>query len=170
MIDVKDTLETDVAGEEPKISQDSEENLLADEPDTSTDGSEIGEDSAEVDDGEAKVDAPDYEKIIEADLNELRASFPELRELKNISELKNPMRFAALRDLGLSAAEAYLATSSPRSSYDNRSHLRASVPGGAGVATEMSRSEYDIARDIFSELSDSEIRKLYRKVTNNKKG
>ena len=110
-------------------------------------------------------ESTDYSEIIEADIKELRTTFAELRDLESISELKNPMRFAALRDLGLSATEAYLATSMPRPAYDNRAHLTASVPGGAGVATEMSRNEYAIARDLFTELSDSEIRKLYRKVT-----
>lgn len=109
--------------------------------------------------------AIDYPSVIEADIKELRSQFPELRDLERISELKNPMRFAALRDLGLSATEAYLATSMPQRTYDNRAHLTASVPGSAGVASEMSHSEYAIARDIFTELSDSEIRKLYRKVT-----
>ncbi len=112
-----------------------------------------------------ETERTDYSEIIEADIKELRTTFAELRDLESISELKNPLRFAALRDLGLSATEAYLATSAPRPVYDNRAHLTASVPGSAGVATEMSRNEYAIARDLFTELSDSEIRKLYRKVT-----
>ena len=123
------------------------------------------QDIAESNESNAQPDELDYAKIIEADIDELRKTFPELSELKTISELENPMRFAALRDLGLSASEAYLATATVRATYDNRAHLKASVPGSAGVATEMSRSEYAMARDIFTDLSDSEIRKLYRKVT-----
>ena len=111
-------------------------------------------------------DEVDYEEVIERDLAELRESFPECRErLTGISELKDPMRFAALRDLGLSAKEAFLATGGVRRGYDNRAHLTSSVPAYARAAAEMPRAEYEAARELFSDLSESEIRKLYRKVT-----
>ena len=99
------------------------------------------------------------------DVMELKRIFPELRDISDVTELKNPMRYAALRDLGLSAEEAYLATRGRAAAYDNRAHLTRSVPGGASVSREMSRGDYDMAREIFSDLSDAEIRKLYRKVT-----
>ena len=150
-------------GVEEEINVDAQEISTEEAPEIK--GAENEEEKTEEKDANPTSDATDYAKIIEADIEELRDAFPELKDLNAISELENPMRFAALRDLGLSATEAYLATSAPRPAYDNRAHLRASVPGGAGVATEMSRSEYAMARDIFTDLSDSEIRKLYRKVT-----
>ena len=86
--------------------------------------------------------------------------------MKNIDELADPVRFGALRDLGLTAKEAYLASGGKKRSYDNRTHLISSVPGGARSAVDgISRVELDMARDIFGSMSESEIQKLYRKVT-----
>ena len=110
-------------------------------------------------------DAPDYDEIAREDVAELKKNFPELRNLSDLTELKNPLRYAALRDLGLSATEAYLATGGRAPTYDNRAHLTPSVPSGASLSREMSRGDYDMAKEIFSDLSDAEIRKLYRKVT-----
>ena len=113
-----------------------------------------------------KESETDYGEVIEQDLAELRESFPECRaRLTGISELKDPMRFAALRDLGLSAKEAFLATGGVKRGYDNRAHLTSSVPAYAKAAQEMPRAEYEAARELFSDLTESEIRKLYRKVT-----
>ena len=149
-------------------------------PETKTDGadadgnpeaSEIAESTENDSPAEAEQEqygednSPDYGEIAANDLAELKRTFPELREVNDITELNNPMRYAALRDLGLSAEEAYLATNRQRSSYDNRAHLTPSVPGGASVVREMSRNDYDMAREIFSDMSDAEIRKLYRRVT-----
>lgn len=107
----------------------------------------------------------DYSEIAAKDLSELKALFPELGEIRDLTEIKNPLRYAALRDLGLSAEEAYLATNAQRRAYDTRAHLTSTVPVGATTAIEMPRSDYDMARELFGELSDTEIRKLYRKVT-----
>ena len=117
------------------------------------------------DEDAAEDNAVDYDAIAANDLAELKRAFPELKDVYDVSELNNPMRYAALRDLGLSAEEAYLATRGRRDSYDNRAHLTPSVPGGASVMREMSRNDYNMAREIFSDMSDAEIRKLYRKVT-----
>ena len=121
--------------------------------------------SAESEEAPIEPDAPDYAAIVEEDVKELRESFPELRTIKDVTELKNPVRFAALRDLGLTATEAYLASGGARRAYDNRSHLTATVPAPARVASEIPRREYDVARELFSDMTDSDIRKLYRKVT-----
>lgn len=114
----------------------------------------------------AQDDTLDYEAIIKEDIDTLRAIFPELHGIRNITDLENPMRYAALRDLGLSAEEAYLATTPKRRTRDNRSHLLSGVPRSASAHTTlMSESELETARQIFSGLSDSEIKKLYKKVT-----
>ena len=122
------------------------------------------EGEASISDGgdEAEVD---YAARVEEDLNEIRKQFPTLSALNDISELKNPLRFGALRDLGLTVKEAFLASGGARSSYDNRSHLTASVPKRASSGIEMSRKEYELAKDLFSTLSDSKIKKLYQRVT-----
>ena len=105
------------------------------------------------------------EKTILSDLAQLKNSFPELKDLTSIDSLNNPIRYAALRDLGLSPEEAYLATSRPRSG--GRSHLTSSVPRTASApASAMTKQEMQMAREIFSGLDDIEIQKLYKKVTN----
>lgn len=157
MIENKELLDGDVDSATPDESPVTVENT-----DTETD---TGSEEIPVADADDVSDAPDYDEIARADLIELKRSFPELRNISDITELQNPIRYAALRDLGLTAEEAYLATSRRRGSYDNRAHLTPSIPGSASVGGEMSGADYDMARELFSELSDSEIRKLYRKVT-----
>ena len=115
---------------------------------------------ATADDGET-----DYASIVEEDLTSLRSEFPELRGINSILELRNPVRYGALRDLGLTPAEAYLATEGRSVRKDNRSHLVSSVPKStARPMTDIPKRELEIARELFSDLSDREIHKLYRKV------
>ena len=115
---------------------------------------------------ERAQDEVDYAAVLGADIEELKATFPELGSMKNIDELADPVRFGALRDLGLTAKEAYLASGGKKRSYDNRTHLVSSVPGGARSAADgISRADLDMARDIFGSMSESEIQRLYRKVT-----
>ena len=108
----------------------------------------------------------DYEALIEEDLRALKREFPELSELSHITELENPMRYAALRDLGLTPREAYLATSERKRVRDNRAHLSPAAPRRAGTPTGgMSRVELEHARELFSGMNDTEIQALYRRVT-----
>lgn len=108
----------------------------------------------------------DYAAVVARDVAELRSQFSELSELTNITELANPMRYAALRDLGLTAAEAYLATSPRAKRADTRAHLTGTVPKGASLPRgSMSSAELDAARDIFTGMSDAQIQALYKKVT-----
>ena len=117
---------------------------------------------------EVASDAPDYAAIIEEDLETLRRTFTEMRGVKSITELDNPLRYAALRDLGLSAREAYLATSERREKRDNRSHLVGATPrAGAYSSSLMSRDEIRAARQLFDGMSDADIQSLYKKVTRN---
>ena len=125
----------------------------------------VGDEPPSDEDG-GESEAPDYARMVEEDLSALRAAFPELSTLTDISELKNPVRFGALRELGLSAEEAYLATGGRRRTPDNRAHLKSSVPRGAGGGTgTIPRSELEMARAIFGDMSDREIQNLYNKVT-----
>ena len=111
------------------------------------------------------VDAVDYARVAAEDLVTLKAEFPELLELRDICELNNPLRYAALRDLGLSPAEAYLATAKRTPKRDNRAHL--SAVGSISYAPQgtMTEAEMSAARELFSDISDAQIRKLYKKVT-----
>ncbi len=110
--------------------------------------------------------ALDYGELMHRDIEELHTLFPHLYDKKSVLELDNPLRYAALRDLGLSPKEAYLASSNINVGYDNRSHITSSAPRGASSSSDMlSANELEAARIIFSDLSDRDIQKLYKKVT-----
>lgn len=106
-----------------------------------------------------------FEELARRDLAELASRFPETRNLRSITDLPNALRYAELRDLGLSPTEAYLATGKLRTPQDNRAHLHSSVPKGSSDAgSYMKASELNSARELFSSLSDDEIRRLYKRV------
>lgn len=115
-----------------------------------------------------EIEKNDATATLEEDLNTLKAEFPELAEIESITELGNPTRYAALRDLGLTAREAYLATSSRTvSRTDNRAHLISGVPRAArSPLTSMTKSQLAEARELFKGMSDAQIHQLYKKVTN----
>lgn len=108
----------------------------------------------------------DYAELARIDLERLHALFPETASCSNISELDGAIRYAELRDLGLTPEEAYLATRGRPKRQDNRSHLSSAVPRSAGSpAGAMTRSELEGAREIFPGLGDREIARLYRRVS-----
>jgi hypothetical protein len=122
-----------------------------------TDTLEITPDSA--------PDALDYESIIADDIARLKAEFPELVGIRDITDLNNPLRYAALRDLGLSPAEAYLATAK-RSKADTRAHLKSAHGRNAAPSgSSMSYAELTAARELFPGKNDAELARLYRRVT-----
>lgn len=124
---------------------------------------EENESAAEGENAPAPID---YEALAREDAEILASIFPNLRGIASVTELKNPLRYAALRDLGLSPKEAYLATCEPAAAYDNRSHLFSTAQGKRGSAEcQMTRSELEAARELFDGLSDREIHSLYKKVT-----
>lgn len=141
------------------------------EADNLTDDVTDGVTQTEIEDGEplpsdGRSERIDYARVAKEDLIELQAQFPALRGLGSVAELPNPLRYGALRDLGLTPREAYLATSPmPAPRHDNRAHLRSSIPKGrVGDGARMSSSELESARILFGNLSDAEIHRLYRKV------
>ena len=109
----------------------------------------------------------DYAKMAEEDLATIREKIPAMKHLASLTDLAQFERFAALREAGLSAEEAFWATSHSMVHaipYDNRSHLRSASPRGAsGAPHAMTADEMAAARDLFSDLSDAEIRTLYAK-------
>jgi hypothetical protein len=129
-------------------------------PERGSDGATKNEDK------DITVSATDYEALMRSDLTELQRLFPHLLDKRSITELDDPLRYAKLRDLGLSPKEAYLASAKIESVYDNRSHIIPSYSRAAGSSSSsLSGDELEKARFIFSELSDREIQKLYKKVT-----
>ena len=121
----------------------------------------IGEGAGDAEEG------TDFAKIADADLIALKHEFSELHSLESIAELEIAERYGALRDLGLTPREAYLATAKRPRRYDTRAHLQSAVPIKAGAPdVGMSQRELAAARELFSGLSDSEIRSLYKRVKN----
>ena len=106
----------------------------------------------------------DVEGLLRGELEDLKKVFPELSSAGDITEIKNPLRYAALRDLGLSPTEAYLAARGVVSTSNNRAHLSASVPRVTGRSASMPKEELERAREIFFGMSDSDIQRLWRKV------
>lgn len=142
----------------------------APEPKSEERDESVAEDNADSVSDASPHDAPDgaeidYEALIASDVAYLKAEFPELAGIKNVTDLNNPLRYAALRDLGLTPAEAYMATAK-RSARDTRSHLMSargrSMAQDAGM---MSQLELATARDLFPGRSDSELQRLYKRVT-----
>ena len=134
------------------------------EPQSTDEGEQSG--AAEGNAMSGKSESEYYEKLIEEDIRTLKREFAELSGLCSITELDNPIRYGALRDLGLSAAEAYLATRKTHRRSDNRAHLVTALPPMSSLPENaMTDRELEGAREIFSDISDTEIRKLYRKVT-----
>ena len=107
----------------------------------------------------------DYEALVRSDMAQLSEQFSDGDEIR-LSDLKNPMRYGALRDLGLTPGEAYLASGGKKERVDNRAHLSSSVPKISSRSfSEIPRSQLEAVRHIFSDMSEREIRNLYRKVT-----
>ncbi len=105
-----------------------------------------------------------YELDFDNDLREIREHLPAASPDKNA--IAENERYAELRALGLTPAEAYLATRQNEPGFDNRSHLTAALPKSSPITkNQMSRQELDMARSLFGELDDSELRSLYKRVT-----
>ena len=119
----------------------------------------------EATDAETEVYAEESAVDANEPLTELCESYPELTP-ENAAALCNLERYRELRALGLSVEEAYRATSKKKPMPDNRAHLSVSVGGGGAPASHgISEPELRSAREIFSGMSDAEIRRLYKRVT-----
>ena len=116
-------------------------------------------------DAEAEVYAEEPAIDVSEPLTELCESYPELTP-ESAEALCNLERYRELRALGLSVEEAYRATAKKKPTADNRAHLSVSVGGGGTPASHgISEPELRSAREIFSDMSDAEIRRLYKRVT-----
>lgn len=127
--------------------------------------SHTGGAAGESEDADATGAPVDYAALAARDLGEIKRLAPALAGLSHLAELPNALRYAALRDAGLSVEEAlhaachaYLA---PRAA-DNRAHLRSAVPiGAAGTPSRMTAAEMREARELFGDLTEGEIERLY---------
>ena len=153
--------------DETTVTEAEEVDITTNETRESSDSSEGVEytDTPEVHSPEEDKTAIDYERLMKEDVDTLRSHFPELADIGDITDLDDPLRYAALRDLGLTPAEAYRATAK-RAYTDTRSHLkRAHGKNASGSTSLMSPTELMAARDIFPDKSDAEIQRLYKRVS-----
>ena len=175
MTEITDIEKTQEAAKEQDTAltndnQDIQSTVLSEKADT------IYEEQDELYDTEDDIEpsAPDntndYEEALDLseDINTLKATFPELSGTENIDSLENPKRYTELRNIGLTAVEAYLATTPSKRTRDNRSHLGGNVPIRAHTpGTPMPAKDLRLARELFGGVSDAEILRLYNKVTGN---
>lgn len=108
----------------------------------------------------------DYARIAMEDLAEIKRLDPSYAPAVHLGDLPFAHRFAELRDLGLSVAEA-LAAAAPRfDRYDGRRHLRAVAPRGTKSPDGgLDRDRMKEAKMLFSGMSEAEINALYRRVS-----
>lgn len=116
---------------------------------------EYAEDSTEDNRDEDALD-------INEDMEELKKQFPELWDLSSADELQNKEKYLRFRGLGLTPAEAYMASGGARVKERPRPTSPLSVKRrDEGIPDRQLR----MARELFSEMSDTEIQALYRRVT-----
>ena len=129
---------------EDAVSSEAEPDIGATADETATVGAENG-------DG-----APD----ICAELGEF---FPGITE-ESADAVCNLERYRQLKALGLSTEEAYRATARQRTA-DSRSHLSGAVGSAAPPRRgDISEQELRSARELLGDISDAEIRRLYKRV------
>ena len=122
-------------------------------------GEEVG---CELKKSEISEDA-DEEIDIEDEVENLRAESPEITEMR---EELNEERYLELRALGLTPEEAYLASARPKKLRPTTAHLSDSTPKSMkSREAKIPYTELMRARQIFVGMDDSEIQRLYKKVT-----
>ena len=143
------------------------------------DGAETGEPEAEEQPEDASPEAAPaqddfFRRQAEEDLAILRQIDLETAAYRHLGEMPGAIRFAELRELGLSVEEAYYAVrgakpEKPTPDRGGRAHLHASVPGRAATGgVGMTVGEIEAARRLFPGLPDREIASLYRRVNENR--
>lgn len=119
------------------------------------------------------------EAVYARDLAAIQKEYPATKNYKHLKELPNLKRFVELMQTGkMSAVEAFelshpqqakdqIVKSVKQSSLnDTKSHLKSTIPKKSGGKREISNSEMREYRDMFPDLSDKEIEKLCRRVSN----
>ena len=118
-----------------------------------------------------------FEAKAQSDLKELHLAYPETQKYKHVRELPAEIlqKFGKYRELGLPAKEAYAAANpdgvradvaasvKKQAMHDSKAHLQSTVPKSSkndGVV--MSKAELISWREMFPNMSDAEIKKLYK--------
>lgn len=151
---------------EEKLTQTVEEPLEPQSTPEETPAEAVMESPKEAPTEEPAEEEVDYAALAAEDLAQIKKLDPAYAPAAHLSELPFARRFAELRDLGLSVAEA-LAAASPRfEGRDSRAHLRALSPRGSrSTADSLDRAQMKEAKLLFSGLSEAQINALYRRVS-----
>lgn len=99
----------------------------------------------------ATTDAANARKMIEADIAELKKSYPDI-EISDIRKIPNFDKFARFRDAGLNATEAFAAAnpnalresgakSAKQANINSKNHLKSNVPSGGDKAVLVTSEE-----------------------------
>lgn len=123
------------------------------------------------------VRAQQFQEKAARDLAELKASYGQLESCKDIRDIPNFDQWYKLRDMGLTAKQAFAAANpdgireaaanaSKQSAIQNtKAHLQSSVPkASAQEGIRMSRAELEQWKAMFPKLSNKEIISLYRRT------
>ena len=117
----------------------------------------------------------DYAAMAESDLAEINKAFPSV-QIKSLLEIKDTRRYGELRDMGLSAKEAFLATSADMITANaervgankatGKAHLQSVArKAGAKASSQMTNAERSFCREFFPEgTSDEDIERLFAKT------
>jgi hypothetical protein len=161
--------EEDDAAEDAQEDTDADEENGEGDTDEDAEGAEEGGERGD-DDGQ-----PDFAAMAAADVAEIGKAYPALG-IKSLTELNNLKRFGELRDMGMTAVEAFRATNADRLTANaeqvgankatGKAHLQSvAKKAGARAASQMTKAERDTARELFGDLSDEELEGLFKKVT-----
>lgn len=153
----EDEAPANMAGDTLEIAETSCE----DEEDTPESTELYAEDAEDRDLAFEDEDAP-AENVESYDIEELKKSFPELSSLGSLSDLLYPEKYAKFRGLGLSPAEAFLATGQ---ALKPKKAAPSSPISVARQRDGIPNRELKFAREIFTDLCDKEIHELYKKVS-----
>jgi hypothetical protein len=174
---IKDTLKA--LGEDEESGIEGLERLAAEASDST-----LEEYRSERDERQNKAEAEHAEKAERfeakkrADLAAIQAEYPDAKNYKRIEDLPNFVRFAQLRDLGMTPEEAYAAShrksivtnavSSTKQrliNLQNKDHLQSSMPKPAkDTSIKISKTKLNDLRELFPNKSDKEIIKLYKRT------
>lgn len=116
-----------------------------------------------------------FAEVAASDLSEIKKSFPNLLKVNNIKDCFNSMeefaQFGKLRDAGVAPKNAYMAVKGEtvqqpqKKLSDGKRHITSVAPKKASDTNiVMPKETLREWRDNFPELSDAEIRKLYKET------
>lgn len=100
---------------------------------------------------------------VKADIDAINIRFPDAK-ISSLEDIKNSSQYVALRDKGVSPEEAYAQVIRPKE--DGKKHMTATASKTTpSRGAQMTAFEKRAARDLFPNMTDAEIQKLYKRVS-----